>query len=262
MKILFYQKLKMILPSDIIFLIPSCEKYAYKEEAIRKTWLKHLSGYGFRYFFLKGNPSLTSSTLVDDTMFVPCRDDYESLMLKLAHGYKFLFENFDFTHVYKIDDDCYPNMSTLVSVLPQLKNLKYASGSINDTLSPISSTWHYDKCSNKSFNVPYTRTIPKYDFGLGGHSYFLRKDVLPIIFDNIKLFSDELDENIYSYEDVRFSEILGDNTIFVEPISNYRAVNSSNVKDMNFGIAFDIQNIRCFHAIAVFEIRHQRNLNG
>jgi chondroitin synthase len=200
---------KPATPNDVIFLIPTCEKYNKKADSIRATWGKDLTAFGFRYYFLMGNPDISIAQIMGDTLYVPCKDDYESLLAKLVLGYEFLYRNFAFTHIYKIDDDCYPSLKKLINdILPQLANSQYLGGATHSKGSKMNNRWHFGKCSDSRFDQPYKFEIAPFDYAKGGYGYFLRKDVLPFLFEQIAELKNELNVGIYSYEDVRIAEIL------------------------------------------------------
>ncbi len=173
---------KGITPHDMVFLIPTCKKYAGKADAIRSTWAKQLTTHGFRYYFLMGNPNLKQAQIINDVLYVPCEDNYESLLLKLVLGYEFLYKNMDFTYIYKIDDDCFPDLNKLINILlPQFNNKKYIGGSIHPKDEKMSNDWHFGKCSNPKFERTYKYDIAPFDFAKGGYGYFLHKEILPIL---------------------------------------------------------------------------------
>lgn len=215
-------ELKEVSPKEVFLLIPTCKKNSGKMEAVRKTWASQLSKYGFRYLFLLGDPSLETAQVKDDILIVPCADDYESLLLKLSLGYKFIYQNFNFDYVYKIDDDCYPDLNKLSrDILPQLKGKQFAGGDVHRKGNSMNNKWHYGKCSASKFDIPYQYDVAPFDFAKGGYGYFIRKDVLPIIFQMNSVFNKELEEGVYSPEDVRISEILNYKDIKPHIIDSY-----------------------------------------
>ncbi len=230
-------------PQEIIFLIPTCEKYSNKTETVRETWAKQLETFGFKYFFLMGNSELKVSEVNDDILYVPCRDDYESLLLKLVLGYEFLYNSMNFKYVYKIDDDCYPNLEKLVEeILPQLGSEQYLGGATHPKNTNMNNKWHFDKCSDPKFDQPYKFDIAPFEFAKGGYGYFLHKDILPLLFKFKNELRSELDRHIYSYEDVRMAEILEKHGILVSALKNYSIISGFNYNNSNNYLVYDIQN--------------------
>lgn len=211
-----------VRPEDVVILIPTCRKYFAKAEAVRKTWVSKLNGFGYRYLFLVGNPELQGAELSGDVLHVPSKDDYESLLVKLAMGYEFIYRTMDFTHIYKIDDDCYLDVRKLTEdILPQLADFQYAGGATHPKGAKMNNKWHFGKCSDSRFDRSYRFDSAPFEFAKGGYGYFLRRDVVPIIISEIEEFTNELKVFEYSFEDVRVSELLGAHSIFVNKLSRY-----------------------------------------
>lgn len=221
-KILPKQNTDVAKPENLVVLIPCCEKYAFKRQAIRDTWGNDLQKHGIRYLFLMGKPDLKFSKIEQDTLYVPCEDNYESLLLKLVLGYEFIYTTMDFDYIYKIDDDCYPNIDHLVTkIIPQLEGSQYSSGATHPKGAKMNDKWHFGKCSTPEFDKPFKTDICPVTFGKGGYGYFLRKDTLPLLIDKITLLRKELIDHIYSYEDIRVAEFLSISKISVKKLENY-----------------------------------------
>ncbi|HEH9408459.1 TPA: glycosyltransferase [Aeromonas salmonicida] len=242
-KIVAIEHAKQVKPQDVIILIPTCIKYADKADAIRKTWKIKAEAAGFRCYYLAGNPELNQTVMYRDTIYVPCKDDYESLVLKLCLGYEFLYKAVEnFTHVYKIDDDCYLDVDVLIrDILPQLAGKQYVGGATHPKGASMNNKWHFGKCSNQKFDVPYKYERAPYEFAKGGYGYFMRKDILPVIFQHIDECRQELINCLYAPEDVRFSELLGRRNIIVSKISGYTFCKSAEALDKKPLVVFDIQ---------------------
>lgn len=208
--------------SEVVILIPACRKYRDKAMALRRTWIPQARFFGFRVYFVLGHPGLTETKLKHDFLFVPCLDDYESLLLKLVYAYNFCLENFDFKYIYKIDDDCLVNIPNLVeNILPSLDGRPYLAGAVHPAGFSINSKWHFGKCKNPVFHKEYFTDRAPVDFAKGGYGYFLKKDALSILVSKIDVFRAELSECIYSFEDVRVAIELGLAGINVSQLSGY-----------------------------------------
>lgn len=232
-----------IHPKDVLFLIPTCDKYNFKANKIRETWRGELEGLGFKYQFIKGDESLKVSTKVDDILYLPCEDNYESLLLKLALGYEYIYENYSFKYVYKIDDDCYPNLKLLLNkILPQISEHKYLAGMSHPKGGVLNDKWHYGKCSDAKFDQPYKYNIAPFSFAKGGYGYFLKKELLPYLISSIDTFRSELIDGVYSYEDMRVGEIMLENGVEVHQLKKYSVLNAKEYSDKskNWMLVFDI----------------------
>jgi len=239
-----------VRPEDVVFLIPTCAKYVAKTDAVRRTWARELASLGYRHLFLMGNPDLTNPTISGDVLYVPCKDDYESLLLKLLLGYQFLYRTMDFTHVYKIDDDCYPDLARITSaILPQLTQVQYAGGQTHPKGAKMNDKWHFGKCSDKRFDKPYRFDVTPFEFAKGGYGYFLRRDVLPVLFEKVDLLKRELDDFVYSFEDVRIAEILQENNISVRKLDKYDVSHGDKGAKLDVALIYDISDSEKFDNI-------------
>ena len=235
---------------DVVCLIVTCEKYSWKANAIRETWLKDLKAHGGRYYFLMGNPEIQKAEVIGDVLYVPCRDDYESLLLKLALAYQFIDENLSFSHVYKIDDDIYLNVEKTISdILPQLRGKKYAGGIVFPKTEKINKLHHFGKCSDDRFHKPSPIDLAPCDYAGGGTTYFLAKEIICHLTSHIDLFKSELNEHIYSYEDIRIADILNAEGIQACQLECFSQRNSltSIIKSSDFVVAFDLADSKLYH---------------
>ena len=168
--------------AKIFFLIPTCEKYSEKADAIRNTWVKQLHENGFIHLFLMGDPEIQHVKIVNDTLYVPCEDNYESLLLKLTLGYEYIFEHFEFDYIYKIDDDCFLDIDKFkANILPHIHSKKYFGCKVNPKGSKLDTKWHYGKCTHPNFEKPLSKDKVPFDYALGGFGYLLHREILPLL---------------------------------------------------------------------------------
>lgn len=231
--------LRSINPKDIFIIIPTCRKYENKMDYVRTAWAKRSLSFGFKYLFLVGDPTIERAEIRGDVLYLPCRDDYESLVLKLFLAYEFIYKVFEFSYVYKIDDDCIVNLDRLVGeILPQLK-LQYYGGALHLKGASMNNKWHFGKCSSEKYNVPYKFDKAPFDFAKGGYGYFLRRDVLPIIFGKSERLREDIKGFKYYFEDVYISEILGEREIISYKLKDY--IFSKSIDDISRNvICYDI----------------------
>jgi len=95
-----------VIVADFILLIFNCEKYRYKAEKQKQTWLE-----GFTmmpYFHVIGNPELTNNYIFDtntNILYVKTPDDYNSLPKKVIAAYEAVYNEYVFKYIFKTDDD-------------------------------------------------------------------------------------------------------------------------------------------------------------
>lgn len=84
----------------IIVAIMSCHAYRNSRQiAVRESWLKSFDG---RWFFFEGGDETSYN---DNLLILNCPDTYEDLALKTKLMLKYVYDNFEFDYLVKVDDD-------------------------------------------------------------------------------------------------------------------------------------------------------------
>ncbi|MEN7432745.1 hypothetical protein VA599_18510 [Chromobacterium sp. TRC.1.1.SA] len=245
------QTVPIITPRDIVMLIPSCKKNSDKAAAIRKTWGRDALNSGFQCYFLIGDPELAAPKLNGDTLHLPCRDDYESLLLKLTLAYQYICENDAvFKFIFKIDDDCYLNVDAFTcNILPQLKSNDYMGGAVHPKGAKFNNQWHFGKCHDEKFEKAYAFDQAMQSFAKGGYGYFLSKQAAQIIASHVSDFRAELEQFVYGFEDMRVSSILAKHHIVPLQLANYTVAKIESYRISRPLLVFDIQDGESIKAI-------------
>lgn len=92
--------------TEIILLIFSCQKYAYKVAKQKDTWLQNFTT--IPYYHVIGNPLLAIDFQFDHdnkVLFVKVADDYNSLPKKVIGAFKAVITTFPVKYIFKTDDD-------------------------------------------------------------------------------------------------------------------------------------------------------------
>lgn len=233
----------------VIFLTASCHPNEVKRRAIESTWGATLRQGGVRQFFVIGCPELVSAYRLGALLFVPCRDDYESLLLKLALAYEYIIEHEDgFTHVFKIDDDCYLNLARFERDLSNANSdSDYIAGAIQPSGERINRRWHFGKCSDSRFDREYPFDRPPAPYAKGGYGYLLSRRAMGVVTRKISEFRAELDEYRYSYEDLRIGQLMAEASIQVRPLPTYKISPPGSASVLDSSMVFDITNVSDFH---------------
>ena len=179
-------------------LILSCEKYAFKRLRQDKTTLP----MDYRYFV--GNPNLKEPQNDDDVVYLPCRDEYESLTKKTLLAFKWIRENIGFVdYILKTDDDVVFDKQKIIEMLSELrqKNIDYA-GILHR--GGYHSRHHFGKCSDDKMNS-VLMPVPDVTYCIGGAYWVSQRGqkILDSIEDYGSYFS--------IYEDACIGNILVNN---------------------------------------------------
>jgi hypothetical protein len=157
---------------QIIIGVITCPKYEYKVKGIQDTWLKTVPP-NVRVIFVYGRPGRMAS-IEGDRLFLDCPEAYEKLPQKMHCFFQYCVQNFDFDYLLKIDDDSYVDIGKLLAF--NLRDRDYIGLFRGMGDERVTRTWHYGKCTDKSFEVPYEG---KYiaDWARGGGYILSRKAV-------------------------------------------------------------------------------------
>jgi hypothetical protein len=137
-----------MIKQDYILLIMNCEKYKKKALHQKQTWLKNLPAY-LKYYHVIGNENLDVMFRFDDEqniLYLKVADDYISLPKKVIAAYAAVYIKFDFTYIFKTDDDQLLTNDKFFGVLKNLlesnKNLYHYGGYVIDVKQNYLSHYH------------------------------------------------------------------------------------------------------------------------
>jgi hypothetical protein len=104
---------------SLILGILSGQKMHERRDRCRRTWLSvDYDRSQVLPLFLIGDPTLTAPVWGGDCLWLPVPDDYPSLPQKTRAFCRWCLDNFDFTAIWKGDDDSYAVLSRLQDSLP------------------------------------------------------------------------------------------------------------------------------------------------
>jgi hypothetical protein len=134
----------MKIQKEYVMIILTCEKYKYKAEYQKKTWL---SNFPIFYLHIIGKEDLTSEyklDLLENILYVKCIDDYNHLSHKTFLALKSVNTLFEYKYIYKTDDDqelLKPGLFSILHNLFQTKEIHYG-GKVNDIKQPYYSQYY------------------------------------------------------------------------------------------------------------------------
>jgi len=160
---------------NYFFLIYSCKKYLKKATVIYDLVSNKLPDC--KTYIIYGNPALQKYEIIDDKYLVlNVGDNYEDLtnktlcLLKTA-----LLINPEIKGIFKCDDDIIPNICYLNNTIKllQKKEIDYMGMSLK--IKAHRSDWHYNKCSNNSYNT--MKLVPECNYATGPIYYLGIKSI-------------------------------------------------------------------------------------
>jgi len=188
--------------------ILSCKKYKNRRDK------QDLSNNIFEYKYFVGDPDLTSPIVEDQIVYLPCKDEYEFLPIKVLLMLDWIFKNKKFDYIFKTDDDIIFNFKKLEELynFVSSNNIKYAGHLIYSN--GYLSDYHKDKCEGEIKN--YLFCVQKCQYCAGG-GYFLSNDVVQTIIEKNKEHDKIMQTEIL--EDYFIGKFLNENGIFPTSIN-------------------------------------------
>jgi hypothetical protein len=112
---------------EYILLIFNCQKYRFKAQKQKDTWLPNIPA-NLKYFHVIGDPELTNSYqfLIDENiLLVKVKDDYNSLPKKVIRAFEAVQNVYQFKYIFKTDDDQQVTNIKFFDTIMSLLNRKY-----------------------------------------------------------------------------------------------------------------------------------------
>jgi hypothetical protein len=112
---------------DYILLIFNCQRYRFKAQKQKDTWLPNIPA-NLKYFHVIGDPELTNNYqfLKDENiLLVKVEDDYNSLPKKVIRAFEAIKEAYKFKYIFKTDDDQQVTNIKFFDTIMSLLNRKY-----------------------------------------------------------------------------------------------------------------------------------------
>lgn len=140
-------------PNQMLIGILTCDKYKGRADGIRNSWLK-LVPPNYRVLFIHGRPGQPEG-VEGDRLYLDCPESYELLPRKVHAFLVYALRHFDFDYLFKTDDDTYLDLERFIAFDRQ--DADYIGQFREHPVAEIGKTWHYGKCTDKAYEVPYER---------------------------------------------------------------------------------------------------------
>ncbi|GMT99592.1 hypothetical protein KH5H1_37120 [Corallococcus caeni] len=157
--------------ADLLIGIMTCRANRARERAVRTTWLAAPPPPGVAVLFVEGDGDAGAPPrLVGDRLILPVPDAYELLPKKTHAFFRWAVANVSCNHILKCDDDSYLHIDVAAEL--DLNGVDYA-GRLTPPAPGIVETWHFGKCKDRSFEVPFEGPFP--DLFAEGFAYFVSR---------------------------------------------------------------------------------------
>lgn len=139
------------VPKSVAIVVITCNKYRSRASVIDQAWANKARSLGYDVMFVIGDHLLTAPIRhADNMLIVPCKDNYESLPVKVHMALRYLADCGTYTHLIKTDDDMFLNMSLIDEITFDEKDFymgNIIAGNNKNT------KWHFGKCEDATLNT-------------------------------------------------------------------------------------------------------------
>lgn len=151
----------------------SCQPYANRRDACRRTWLSQPLPADVGYFFLIGRPGRPAE-IAGDILYLDCPDTYNDLPRKTMAFIEFALAHWDVEYLFKCDDDTYVRMPRLLAYWKQLQGRYDYIGRLGGG-PDMNCYWHIDKGAYGQESTERYRGRFIAPWMIGGPGYFLSR---------------------------------------------------------------------------------------
>jgi hypothetical protein len=137
----------MKITKPFILLVLNCDKYRYKAEKQKQTWLKNIDMVYFHVIGSKDKCANASQEYVFDNdnhiLYTSTNDDYLSLPDKVITAMNAINETYTYEYIFKTDDDQdLIERSFFKMIIPLLNPSKYHYGGLHISVKDHYSTYY------------------------------------------------------------------------------------------------------------------------
>lgn len=178
-----------------VLLVMNCEKYAFKADAQKKTWLRDMP---VPYYHVRGDPHLEEAYEFNHdahVLMLRVRDDYNALPQKVVMAYETIAEYFPrLQYVFKTDDDqvlqpkasaFFASMIRMIDLSIQQQSPIHYGGNVVHVSQAYKSKYH-------TIHPELPQDLPLYPtIYCSGRFYFLSRAAVEELVKKKKVFADE-----------------------------------------------------------------------
>lgn len=191
----------LIIMYNYFFFIYSCKKNLKKALLIYDILHNRLTDC--KIYIIYGDPTAFTYSIKDDKyLILNVGDNYEHLTDKTLCLIKSsLLINPNIKGIFKCDDDIIPNKTYLNNTIELLKKKDIAYMGMSIKIQSHYSHWHYNKCSDDSFNT--MKLVPECHYATGPIYYLGLKSMQTLVTNPVEIFFQEditIGYNLNKYE--------------------------------------------------------------
>ena len=139
--------------------------------AMRAAWLRDLAALGIPYVVIVGDGD---GTLDGDVLAVDAPDDYEGLPQKTLATIRWVHDQTSYTHMFKVDDDCFLNAAGLFGDYSYRKS-DYYGRPLTRGVVQTDRAWHIPKATTERGRSELDKSPEPSTYADGGSGYALSR---------------------------------------------------------------------------------------
>ncbi|WP_068108554.1 glycosyltransferase family 2 protein [Tropicimonas marinistellae] len=166
---------------DTVVIVFSCRALLDSRVAAqRETWLRDLKARGIPYLIAVGDGD---GTVEGDVVYLDAPDSYEGLPRKVLAAVRWVYENTPFSHMLKIDDDCFLDVDRFFFGQSYRKFAYYGRG-IQRLVGQTDRVWHVSRSGNDASAPEIDKSPEPSTYTDGGTGYVLNRTIMQILLRN------------------------------------------------------------------------------
>jgi hypothetical protein len=163
---------------DTLVVVFSCQVHLETRiPQIRASWLSQLSTLQVPYIIVTGGGT---GQIEGDVLALNAPDDYEGLPQKILASIDWVLENTSFTHMLKIDDDCFLNAPEYFHSLSYRK-FDYYGRPLTRAVGQMDRAWHCAKSTSPRGCLEYDKSPEPSTYCDGGSGYALSRRAMAAV---------------------------------------------------------------------------------
>ena len=160
---------------DTIVTVFSCKPFLdTRVPALRAGWLSLLEALGIPYVIVVGDGDGTRRS---DVVHLDAPDDYEGLPQKTLATIRWVHDHTPYTHMIKIDDDCFVNAPSFFHALSYRK-FDYYGRKLTRGIGQMDRAWHLAKSSSVRGRMELDKSPEPSTYADGGSGYALSRTAM------------------------------------------------------------------------------------
>ncbi|PRY23008.1 galactosyltransferase [Aliiruegeria haliotis] len=163
---------------DTLVVIFSCRPLLEtRVKAQRETWIRDLQDRGIPYVIVVGDGD---DRLEGDVLHLNTPDGYEGLPRKVLDAVRWVQANTAFSHMLKIDDDCFLSVDRYFHS-QSYRKFAYYGRKLTRDVGQTDRTWHLSRAKGGLHELDIDRSPEPSDYAEGGTGYALNRTIMEIL---------------------------------------------------------------------------------